>query len=68
MSDNSAPTHKAEPTEPMALTIRQFCKHFNVSRSSLYVYAKQGRVRIVRVCGRTLVPMSEALRLLNGEC
>ena len=67
MSSHPRNNQTVASDEPLALTIRQFCKRFNVGRSTLYQYIKAGRIRSVSVCGRTLISMKEADRLLSGK-
>ena len=59
--------HQKPNDEPLALTVRDFCRRVGISRSSLYAYTKAGKIRVVYVAGRTLVPMTEVRRLLGGE-
>jgi excisionase family DNA binding protein len=51
---------------PRAYTVQAFCKAFGVSRSTVYVLMRSGRLRTVRVAGRRLVPADQAEALLSG--
>jgi len=68
---NGQPEHSLrvdEPAgQPMAYQVNHFCKLMGVSPASLYKYAKLGQVRLISVCGRTLVPADEVERLLAGR-
>lgn len=53
--------------EKMAYSIREACAASSLSRSTLYSQISSGKLRVVRIGGRTIVP-AEALRaLLAGE-
>ena len=52
---------------PRAYTVQAFCKAFGVSRSTVYVLMRSGRLRTVRVAGRRLVPADQAEALLAVE-
>lgn len=52
---------------PLAYSIRQACRVSSLSRTTLYGHIAAGRLRAVRVGGRTVIP-AEALRsLLKGD-
>jgi excisionase family DNA binding protein len=50
---------------PKARRVPDACRAIGISRATLYHLAKQGKVRLVRVGGRTLVPELELDRLAN---
>jgi excisionase family DNA binding protein len=52
--------------QPVAYTVTNACRLLSISRSTLYLLAAQGKVRLVKVAGRTLVPSSEIARLISG--
>ena len=52
---------------PRAYTVQAFCKAFGVSRSTVYVLMRSGRLRTVRVAGRRLIPAEAAEALLKAE-
>ena len=47
--------------------IKSFCKAFNVSRSFVYEEIKEGRLKVVKVGRRTLIPRLFALRWLYRD-
>lgn len=49
-----------------AYDIKSFCKAFNVSRSFVYEEIKAGRLKVVKVGRRTLIPRAHALNWLHG--
>ena len=59
-------SEKLADNKMLALTIKQFCQRVGISRSSVYLYAKKGQIRLTRICGRTVICASEIDRLLNG--
>ena len=52
---------------PLAYRIKDLCLLMGISPSTLWKLAKQDKIRLIRVGGRTLVPASEVARLLSGE-
>ena len=53
----------AEP--PLALHVRPFREKIGISNSTFWKYVGLGKIRIVRVGGRVLVPMAEVDRILR---
>ncbi len=54
-------------SEKLALSIREACVATSLGRTTLYSHIASGRLRVVRIGGRTVVP-AEALRaFINGE-
>lgn len=49
---------------PTAETLNDFCKALGISRSLAYRLARDGKLRLVKLGSRTLVPLSERARLL----
>lgn len=58
---------QAHHQQPRAYGVRDFCKAFGVSRSTVYNLMADGRLRTVRVAGRRLIPADAAEALLRGE-
>jgi excisionase family DNA binding protein len=56
---------REQTTTPAAFTVRDFCRALSISRSHLYSLVKHGRIRIIKLGGRTLVPGTELRRLLG---
>ena len=52
--------------EPAAFTVKRFCEHIQISESHFYNLLKVGRVRVIKLGRRVLVPATEVQRLLNG--
>jgi excisionase family DNA binding protein len=52
---------------PLAYRVSPFCEAIGIGRTTFYDLVKRGKIRVVRIGGRTLVPASEAERLLAGD-
>ncbi|GJL94396.1 MAG: hypothetical protein DHS20C05_08010 [Hyphococcus sp.] len=63
--DTSGVTPMNTDVEIEAYDIKSFCKAFNVSRSFVYEEIKEGRLRVVKVGRRTLIPRPYALEWLH---
>jgi predicted DNA-binding transcriptional regulator AlpA len=50
---------------PRALRIPAACSTWGMGKSLLYQLAREGRIRLVRIAGRTVVPASEIERLVR---
>lgn len=50
-----------------ALPINEFCRRVGVSRTLAYRLAGAGKLRLVKLGSRTVVPMAEVRRLLGEE-
>jgi excisionase family DNA binding protein len=48
-------------------SIREACRATSLSRSTLYVHISSGRLRVVRVGGRTIIPAECLHQLVAGE-
>jgi excisionase family DNA binding protein len=51
--------------EPLALRVKDFCTRIGVSHSTFWKYQRAGKIRIIRMGRRVLVPASEALRIAS---
>lgn len=54
-----------EKPERLAYRINEACASIGVGRSSLYNMIRDGRVKSVKIAGRTLILRSEIERLLS---
>jgi excisionase family DNA binding protein len=50
-----------------AWSIEEGAHRIGVGRTSIYKLAKDGKIRLIKVAGRTLIPDSEITRLIAGE-
>ena len=57
----------SDQIQPLAWRVNDACRRLSLSRATLYKLASQGKLRLVKVAGRTLVPDAEIERLANGE-
>lgn len=58
-------TSNSEPEAPLAYQVKPFCRRVGISPATFYKLLKLGKIKIVKIGGRTLVPASEAERLLS---
>lgn len=56
-----------ENSKPATDTVDQFLQDMQIGRTLFYSLVKQGRIRVVKLGRRTLVPRSERERLLSGN-
>jgi excisionase family DNA binding protein len=54
------------PLPPKARRIADACAALGISRSTLYKLAAQGKVKLVKISGRSVVPEIEIDRLASG--
>lgn len=57
----------AHPAPKLAYSIREACVASSLSRTTLYSHISSGRLRVVRVGGRTIIPAEALSALINGE-
>jgi excisionase family DNA binding protein len=67
------PAVSPEPSSNNDLSVRPDCwrindaaKKLSVSRSTLYSLASEGKLKLVKIAGRSLIPDAEIHRLANG--
>jgi excisionase family DNA binding protein len=60
---------RATPPVPprAAWSIKEGAHRIGVGRTSIYKLAAHGKIRLVKIAGRTLIPDSEIVRLVEGE-
>lgn len=56
-------TNAATISSPRAYRVPDACRALGVGRSTLYKLASAGKLRLVRIGGRTVVPGNEVERL-----
>jgi predicted DNA-binding transcriptional regulator AlpA len=49
-----------------ALRVPEFCRRYGISRSTAYKLKKEGKLQIVRIAGRAVVPVDSAEALLKA--
>lgn len=56
-------------TQPpkLAYSINEACAATSLGRTSIYAHIAAGRLRAVRVCGRTVIPADSLEALIAGE-
>jgi predicted DNA-binding transcriptional regulator AlpA len=50
-----------------ALRVPDFCRRYGISRTTAYKLKKEGKLQIVRIAGRAVVPVDSAEALLKAE-
>ena len=53
--------------QKLAYSIREACSVSSLGRTTLYNHIAAGRLRVTRVCGRTLIPAEALHALIAGE-
>ena len=51
------------PVEPLSYNVEDACRMIGIGRTSIYRLATEGKIRIIKVAGRSLVP-ADSLRAL----
>lgn len=54
-------------TRPLAYSVKDACSVSSLGRTTLYTHIKSGRLKSIRVGGRTLIPAESLHALVNGE-
>lgn len=59
----------SDTIEPLklAFSIREACAASSLGKTTLYLHINSGRLKVVRVGGRTLIPSESLHALLSGE-
>ncbi|WP_237452068.1 helix-turn-helix domain-containing protein [Qipengyuania algicida] len=55
------------PSEKLAYRIDEACRAIGIGRSKLYELNREGKIKIVRLGGRSVVPVTELRALLERE-
>jgi excisionase family DNA binding protein len=58
-----SPRPERAPFPPKARRVLDACSALGISRATLYKLASQGKIRLVKIGGRTVVPETEIERL-----
>lgn len=58
-------TIKHDPPK-MGFSIREACQATSLGRTSIYNHIAAGRLRVVRVGGRTIIPADSLYALISG--
>ena len=54
--------------DKLAYSIKEACKATSLSRTTVYAHIASGKLRVVRIGGRTIIP-AESLRVfVQGGC
>jgi excisionase family DNA binding protein len=52
-----------EQNEPLALRVKTFCQCLGISKSTFWKHHRAGKIRVIRVGSRVLVPADEVRRV-----
>ncbi len=63
LGDTSAGKKSSAPNRPRTRRVNDACDSLQISRSHLYALAAAGKIKLIRIGGRTLVPEAEIDRL-----
>lgn len=55
------------PSRPLAYSLKDACAVSSLGRTTLYTHINSGRLKAIRVGGRTLISAESLHALLNGE-
>lgn len=53
--------------EKLAYSIKEACRASSLGRTTLYAHIAAGRLRAVRIGGRTIIPAESLHALISGE-
>jgi len=59
----SKPVTLATSPDRLAYPIKEACHKLGIGRTLAYALKKQGKLKTIKIAGRTLIPHSEILRL-----
>ena len=52
---------------PLAFSVKDACQALSIGKTTIFALLKEGRLRAVKIGGRTLIPTDSIRSLLNGE-
>lgn len=61
-------TEGREATRRAAWPVDEAAYQLGVGRTSVYKLAAEGKLKLIKIAGRTLVPDDEIARLIKGGC
>lgn len=59
----TAARNKPDTAERQAWRVREFCEGLGISNSTFWKYVAAGRIHVIRVGRRVLIPADEATRI-----
>ena len=63
---DSAPSSEGDSAERLTVSIEKAARVLGISRAAAYVYAKDGRLPVIRLGSRVLVPKAALDKLLTA--
>ncbi|MDE2561910.1 MAG: helix-turn-helix domain-containing protein [Sphingomonadales bacterium] len=55
------------PPDPLAYSVADACRVSSIGKTRLYALAKEGRLEMRKIGGRTLIPAASLRALIEGE-
>lgn len=59
--------NEAKNTPKLAYSIKEACAATSLGRTTIYDHIAAGRLKVVRVGGRALIPAQSLLNLISGQ-
>lgn len=60
-----SPVATTTQSERQAWRVREFCEATRICNTTFWKYVGQGKIRIIRIGGRVLIPVAEATRIMG---
>jgi hypothetical protein len=57
--------HQNKTDIPFALRVKPFCQRVGISPSTFWKYVGLGKIRVIRIGGRVLIPHAEVIRITS---
>ncbi|OYU74799.1 MAG: excisionase [Alphaproteobacteria bacterium PA3] len=57
----------SEPNSKLAFTVREACAASTLGKTTIYAHIASGRLKAVRIGGRTVIPAESLRALVTGE-
>lgn len=57
--------HLSETSVVRAYRVKPFCKDAGISPSTFWKYTRLGKIKVIRIGGRVLIPHAEAIRVTS---
>lgn len=55
------------PSRPLAYSLKDACALSSLGRTTLYTHINSGRLKAIRIGGRTIIPADSLHALLSGD-
>ncbi len=68
LTENQTDLNALAATRRAAWPVDEAAYQLGVGRTSVYKLAAEGKLKLIKIAGRTLVPDDEIARLIKGGC